>query len=310
MTATDLPIAGAEGMPDQARPSKSAPTPDRPPGRRAQGRAITTTAERRWLLWPPLLFFALALGLPLLALVTQSLDSEGDAFSEVFAMSSFTAAVVRTVVMAAIVTVLTVIVGAVYSLGIWAAPRWLAFLLIAWLFLSLWTSITVRTVGWMLLELPRGALFWALSSLGLADEPIELYQTALAMYPAMVAVMLPFAVLPVTTALSSIDREQLNAAVIFGARPPLIFRSVLLPAMRPALISGGVLVFVMALGFYVTPLLLGGPSNLTVAGVIDLQISTTTRPDLGAAMSLLLVAATAVIYLIADRLFRVSEKWG
>ena len=126
----------------------------------------------------------------------------------------------------------------------------------------------------------------------------------------MVAVMLPFAVLPVITALSTVDREQLNAAVIFGARPPLIFRSVLLPAIRPALISGGVLVFVMALGFYVTPLLLGGPSNLTVAGVIDLQISTTNRPDLGAAMSLLLVAATAVIYLIADRLFQVSEKWG
>ncbi|MCW4385084.1 ABC transporter permease [Salinibacterium sp. SYSU T00001] len=269
-----------------------------------------TQTEKRWLLWPPLAFFAIALGIPMAMLLVQSFDRGGGAFVEMFTMSSFTAALLRTLVMAAVVTVLTTLIGAVYGLAIWAAPRWFSGILLAWLMLSLWTSIVVRTVGWMLLEIPRGAIYWLLSSLGLVEEPIELYQTALAMYPAMVAVMLPFVVLPAMTAMSSIDREQLNAAVIFGAGPTLVLRSVILPALMPALISGGVLVFVMSLGFYVTPLLLGGPANLTVSGLINLQVNTLNRPDLGASMSLLLVAATVVIYLIADRLFKVSEKWG
>jgi putative spermidine/putrescine transport system permease protein len=126
----------------------------------------------------------------------------------------------------------------------------------------------------------------------------------------MVAVMLPFAVLPVMSALQSIDREQLNAASVFGAGPLLTFRIVTWPQMLPSVISGGVLVFVMSLGFYVTPLLLGGPSNMTVSGVINQQLNTANRPDLGAAMSILLVGGTMLIYLVADRLFKVSEKWG
>lgn len=269
-----------------------------------------SSTERRWLLWPPLVFFAVTLGLPMIVLVRRSMAGGGAAFVEMFTLASFTASLVRTVVMAVVVTALTVVIGAIYALGMWTAPRWFSAVLMAWLMLSLWTSVMVRTVGWMLLEIPRGALYWFLNAIGLVDEPITLYQTALGMYPAMLAVMLPFMVLPVMTSLSGLDHEQLDAAVIFGAGPGLVLRTVLLPAMKPSLISGGVLVFVMSLGFYVTPLLLGGPANLTVSGVINLQINTANRPDLGAAMSLLLVAATILIYLVADRLFKVSEKWG
>jgi putative spermidine/putrescine transport system permease protein len=76
------------------------------------------------------------------------------------------------------------------------------------------------------------------------------------------------------------------------------------------MLSGGVLVFVMSLGFYVTPLLLGGPGNMTVSGVINAQMNQANRPDVGAAMSILLVGGTMIVYLVADRMFRVSEKWG
>lgn len=273
-------------------------------------RLDTTAAERRWLLWPPLIFFAIALGVPMVMLVVQSLETGGGSYLEAIGTPLFLGSLWRTLVMAIVVSVFSVLLGAIYGLGIWAAPKWLSGVLLAWLFLSLWTSVMVRTFGWVLLEIPRGAIYWFLDLIGLADGPIELYQTALAMYPAMIAVMLPFAVLPVSTALGAIDREQVNAAVIFGAGPMLVLRSVIMPAIVPALISGGVLVFVMSLSFYVTPLLLGGPSNLTVSGVIALQMGSLHRIDLGAAMSIMLVSATVVIYLITDRLFRVSERWG
>ncbi len=273
-------------------------------------RLNASLAERRWLLWPPLIFFALALGVPMIVLVTQSFENGAGTYLEAIESPLFLASLGRTLVMAVVVSVLAIILGAIYGLGIWVAPKWLSGVLLAFLFLSLWTSVMVRTFGWVLLEIPKGAIYWFLNLVGLADGPIELYQTTLAMYPAMIAVMLPFAVLPVSTALGAIDREQINAAVIFGAGPLLVVRSVIMPALIPALISGGVLVFVMSLSFYVTPLLLGGPSNLTVSGVIGLQMGSIRRPDLGAAMSIMLVAATVLIYLITDRIFKVSEKWG
>ncbi|TAJ48087.1 MAG: ABC transporter permease [Herbiconiux sp.] len=268
------------------------------------------SSERRWLLWPPLAFFAVMLGIPMVALVVTALSGEGNAFAEIFQLNVFVSALIRTFVLALIVTAVTVVFGLIYSVGLAVAPSWLKWILLAWLFLSLWTSVMVRSFGWMLIELPLGALHWFLSLIGLSEVKIELYQTTVGMYPAMIAVMLPFAVLPVVAAIESLDREQLRAAVVYGAGPLLAIRTVVLPVVRPALISGGVLVFVMSLGFYVTPLLLGGPSNMTISGLINTQLNTANRPDLAAAMSIVLVAATMLIYLVADRLFKVSERWG
>jgi putative spermidine/putrescine transport system permease protein len=274
------------------------------------GKPVRRSSEERWLLWPPLAFFAIALGLPLLALVRLSFETGGAAYPGMFSIAAFPGSLMRTVVMAVVVTLLTVVFGVFYALALAAAPLWLRIVLLVALLLSLWTSVMVRSFGWILLELPKGAIYWFLHTLGVRDEPLDFYQTTLGMYPAMIAVMLPFAVLPVSSALQSIDREQLNAARVFGAGTALTFRTVTWPQIVPAMLSGGVLVFVMSLGFYVTPLLLGGPANLTVSGVINAQINQANRPDLGAAMSILLVGGTMLIYLVADRLFRVSEKWG
>jgi putative spermidine/putrescine transport system permease protein len=269
-----------------------------------------TTAESRWLLWPPVIFFIIALGAPLIALVIQSFSDGSNGFAGIFTLSVFAGSVVRTLVLAAVVTVVSMVLGVAYAFAISLAPFWLRLVLLTGLVLSLWTSSLVRSFGWMLLELPKGAIYWFLNLVGLSDQPISLYQTALGMYPAMISIMLPFAALPLVSAIASIDRELLNAATVYGARSWLTLRTVVLPQIGPAMISGGVLVFVMSLGFYVTPVLLGGPSNLTLSGLINLQLGTANRPDLAAAISILLTGGTLLIYLIADRLFRVSEKWG
>ncbi len=259
----------------------------------------------RWLLTPPVAFLAVLLLAPFVLLLPVAAGSLGN----VLGYSVFQQAAVRTVVMAVVVTVLAVIVGTVYALAISAAPRPIAAILLGALFLTMWTSTLVRTFAWMLLELPTGGLYWLLHLAGLRGRPLAIYQTALAPYPAMVHVMLPYAVLPVYVALGRIDRQQLQAAQVFGARPLLMLRAVVLPQLRPSIVAGGILVFIMSLGVYVTPLLLGSPNQMTVSGLIDAQFGVADRQDWAAAMSVLLLGVAMVIYLVADRLFRVSERW-
>jgi len=271
--------------------------------------ASLNRSEVRWLVWPPIAFFVLALGVPVGALFVQAFQGD-NAFVNAFRTQLFVASLVRTGVLALIVTALVVVLGTCYAVGMSVAPSWLRVVLLGVLLLSLWTSTLVRTFGWQLLEMPMGGIYWFLHTVGLSNEPVTLYQTTIGMYPAMISVMLPFAVLPVLAAVGSLDRDQLSAATIFGAGPLLTMRKVILPQISSGITTAAVLVFVLSLGFYVTPVLLGGPSNQTVSGVINLQLAAANRPDLGAAMSLMLVAATLIIYLTADHLFRVSEKWG
>jgi putative spermidine/putrescine transport system permease protein len=281
-----------------------------PPGAaRSPNAAPLNRSEVSWLMWPPIAFFVIALGVPMGELFVQAVRGD-NAFVGAFKTQLFLASLGRTAVLAVIVTVLVVVLGTIYAVGISTAPRWLRVVLLGALLLSLWTSTLVRTFGWELMEIPQGALYWLLHSVGLTDQPVTLYQTTIGMYPAMVSVMLPFAVLPVLAAVGSLDRDQLSAATIFGAGPMLTLRKVILPHVSSGITTASVLVFVLSLGFYVTPVLLGGPANQTVSGVINLQLAAANRPDLGAAMSLVLVAATLIVYLTADRLFRVSEKWG
>jgi putative spermidine/putrescine transport system permease protein len=266
-----------------------------------------------WLLVPPILFLGLMLMVPLgylfvLAFEHGSAGKTG--FGEAYGDHLFWAAMWRTFVLATIVSFFTLVFGTLYAIAVAAAPKWLAIVLLIALFTIFWTSLLVRTYGWLLLDLPQGGIYWALHGLGLRDKPLEIFQTNTASYPAMVHVMLPYVVLPVLAATRQLDPMQIRAARVLGARPPLILWKVLLPALRGGIIAGAVLVFVMSLGFYVTPTLLGDPTKQLVASTIGHSFSVPGAAPTAAAMSLSLLAIVVVVYLIADKVFRVSETWG
>ncbi len=286
----------------------AAPAPA-PPQSSGRAGVLTRGTGLRWLLLPPTTVLAALLVVPVVMLLPTAAGGH-DAYRTVLGDSVFHAAAIRTVVMAVIVAACTIVLGTLYALGISAAPRGVAGVLLGALLLTLWTPTLVRTFAWMLLEIPTGALYYVLHAAGLRDKPLGIYQTTLAPYPAMVHVMLPYVVLPVYVALGRLDQTQIRAARVFGARPMLVIRKVVLPQLRPSIIAGGILVFIMSLGFYVTPLLLGSPSQLTVSGLIDTEFGNLSGQSEAAAMSVILLAAIMVIYLAADRFFRVSERWG
>jgi putative spermidine/putrescine transport system permease protein len=261
-----------------------------------------------WLLGAPLLFLALLLAVPIAFLVQEAIAGKG--FSGLASDEVFRGAVVRTLLLALTVAAIDLVLGTIYAIALAVAPRWLVVLLVASLFTIFWTSLLVRTYGWLLMYLPEGPIYSVLHAVGLRDEPVDLVQKTAAAYPAMVHVMLPYVVLPVWAAARQIDPTQLRAARTLGARPPLIVRRVILPQLRAGMAAGAVLVFIMSLGFYVTPQLLGNPRAPMVAGIIGQDFAAPGLTGAAAAMSLVLLVVVIVVYVLADRLFKVSEQWG
>ena len=288
-------------------PAVEADPSSRGPRSQARLRGGFNGTGASWLLVPPAVFLALALGAPIVYLTILGFQNGG--FGAALDDTVFRGSVPRTFLLAAVVTAFAVVLGTIYAIGLAVAPRWVAVLMLVCLFTLFWTSLLVRTYGWLILYLPQGALYEALHGVGLRDEPLDIFQKPFAAYPAMVHVMLPYVVLPVYASLRQVEPDQIRAARVLGARPLRILGRVLLPQMRAGIIAAAVLVFIISLGFFVTPSLLSGPTNPTVASVIAGQFNLPDSASIAAAMSMLLLGVIFVFYFVADRLFKISEQW-
>lgn len=198
---------------------------------------------------------------------------------------------------AAVVTVLAALLG--YPLAYWLSrlpERWANFGLVLVL-VPFWTSLLVRTYAWLVLLQRRGLVNRALQGLGLIDEPLRLVHNWTGTVIGMLHILLPFLVLPVYASLRAIDPAYLAAAASLGASPVRAFWTVFFPLSLPGLLAGCLLVFVLALGFYVTPAILGGGRVLMVA--MKVQENAGLYLDWGAASALAVVLLLATLALFA-----------
>jgi putative spermidine/putrescine transport system permease protein len=254
------------------------------------------------LLVAPICAGALFLILPLAALAARAVSDQGaGGFVEVLENDLFIDAVKRTLALSLTVSVVCAVVGTAYAVAIAASRRVVAYFLVGILLSAFWLSVLVRTFGWVLLFQPNGALDQLLRDLGLIDDSLDLLQTTPAMYPAMVHAMLPFFVLPVYSACLRLDPDLLRAGQSLGAKPTAVLRHVVLPHLRPAILAGASLVFMLSLAFYVTPLLIGGPSELTIATLIDREFNELYDISSAARMALILLVLVLAIFLLIDR---------
>jgi putative spermidine/putrescine transport system permease protein len=266
--------------------------------------ADPTGVKANLLLALPLAAAAALLILPLTALLSRAVSEKGAGFYiTVMSEPLFREALGRTILLAATVMAICAIVGTIYAIAIISAPSLYGRILLAVLISSFWISLLVRTFGWVLLFQPNGVLDQLVQALGLTSGGLDLYQTAPAMYPAMVHIMLPFFVLPVYTACLRPDPSLLRAGESLGGKPGSVLLHVVLSHLRPAILAAASLVFMLSLAFYVTPLLIGGPTQLTVATLIDREFN--VQVDLGsaAAMGIVLLVIVLVLYVIVDRYF-------
>jgi len=139
-------------------------------------------------------------------------------------------------------------------------------------------------------------------SLGLVNAPLQLVFNRVGVYIAMVHILLPFMILPLYSVMKGISPVYLRAAVSLGCPPFKSFWKVYFPMTVPGLAAGGILVFILSIGYYITPALLGGPKDQMAAYFVAFYTNQTTNWGMAAALSALLLAAIVVLYAVYNRL--------
>ena len=228
-------------------------------------------------------------------------------FTELAGSEVYQRVFLATLLVAVFVTVITVLLA--YPLA-YALCRmkgfWFTLGLYGVLF-PLWISTLVRTFSWMLLLEKNGPINRSLVDIGVIDTPLSLLFNNTGVIIGMVHVLLPYAVLPLYSAMSRIDRRLLLASDGLGAGPLSTFCRVYLPLSMPGLIGGAGFVFLFALGFYITPAILGGPKSMTLSMLIAGFVSERLAWPLAAAGSVLLIAIVLALRALVARLVPLNQ---
>jgi ABC-type spermidine/putrescine transport system permease subunit I len=189
-------------------------------------------------------------------------------------------------------------------------PGRIAGLLLMAVLLPFWSSLLVRTFAWQVILRDTGIINTFLVDLGVISDPIPLIRTILGVILGMSHILLPFMVLPIYAVMRRIDPELSRAAANLGAAPWRAFVRVFVPLSMPGVLAGALLVFVLALGFYITPALLGGLKDQMISQLIVDKVQQALDWGAASAMAVLLMAITFVVLLVASRLIRLRDVFG
>jgi len=284
-----------------------AATVERPPPRKPK-RAFRR--DSRLLILPALLFQIAFFFVPLYYVAKQSLFDPGfttEHYREVFTNPLYRKVLFQTLRLAVMVTTISVLLGYPVAYFIARARPLVAGITLLGVLVPLWTSLLARTYSFQVLYGREGFANDILMRLGLIDEPLPLMFNTFTAVSGMTHALLPFVILPCVAVMRGIDPSLANAAKSLGASPWKAFRHVYFPLTKPGLVTSVILTFILALGFFVTPVILGGVSEFTIAGLIQLQMQKTLNWGLGGALSITLLAFTAVIVYLYQRRYGLDK---
>ena len=180
-------------------------------------------------------------------------------------------------------------------------------LLMILVLLPFWTSILVRVAAWIVLLQSGGLINSALLGLGLIDQPLELVFNRTGVYIAMVHIMLPFMILPIYSVMKGISPSYMRAAISLGCHPFASFWRVYFPQTLAGVGAGCLLVFILAIGYYITPALLGSPTDQMVSYFVAFYTNTSINWGMATALGGLLLLATLVLYVVYSWLVGASR---
>jgi spermidine/putrescine transport system permease protein len=285
------------------------------PGRR-QGRFSLT----RFAVWPALLWTAAFFLLPLLAMLVMSFAERTggtltlswtlDNYAGFFTRSdgAFVMALVNSVEVTLIVTVVSILVAypIAYILAYQTPPRWQRVLLVL-LILPFWTSYVIRSYSWLLVLSENGIINQLLLNVGLIDRPVGMGNTRGATVLGFVHFFVMLLTLTIYANLVQIKESYRKAAADLGASPLQVFWHVTLPLSLPGVAVGAFLTFVLAIGDYITPQILGGSKELLLPQAIMLQVGRRADFPMASALSMILMLVVTAAYLVFARRLRMER---
>lgn len=225
----------------------------------------------------------------LLAALDRRLNADGAVVGVPRVQAVYGDVYLRTFKISAIVALLCALLGYPVAYLLASLPERTANPLLILVLLPFWTSALVRTAAWVVLLQTNGVVNGALQRIGLVEAPLALIYNRLGVYIAMTHVLLPFFILPLYGVMKGMPRTAMRAASSLGAPPLLAFIKVYLPQTLPGVAAGAIIVFTLALGYYVTPALVGGGGDQMISASIASYTNQSLNWGMAAALSLLLL---------------------
>ncbi len=208
------------------------------------------------------------------------------------------------------VTILCLLLGFPVAYLLATLPPRRSNLLMIFVLLPFWTSLLVRTCAWIVLLQSKGVVNDTLRFLGVIDEPLRLIYNRFGVYVAMTHVLLPFMILPLYSSMKAISPAYMRAAASLGAPPATAFLRIYLPQTLPGIGAGSLLVFILALGSYITPALVGGGADQMISYFIALYTTETANWGLASALGAVLLLATLLLGVVYGKLVQGQQVTG
>ena len=231
--------------------------------------------------------------LPLGTVVRLSFADEGGHYAAVLHSRLLWRAASNTLAISFITTAIALVLGFLLAACLWRSRRGIRSVVLAFIMLPFWTAVLVKNFAWAALLQDNGVVNTLLQAAGLTTAPVTLLHNRLAVIIGMVHYVLPYAVFPIYTAMRGIDRRVEWAARSLGARGFAVFWTVVLPLTVPGLAASGLLVFIVSAGFYITPVILGAPSDMMLSNVVDYYVHELVDFNGAAALAVLILLAAA-----------------
>jgi len=265
-----------------------------------------------YLVLPLVVYMCIFYVYPLLRMVMMSfftpqftLEHYYKFFTNIYLYASYV-----TIKVATIVTILCLLLGYPLSYYLSDLPPRKANILMIFVLIPLWTSVLVRTFTWIMILGRNGIINKTLMGLGVINEPLGMIYNTMGVVIGMVHVMMPFMILSLYSVMKGIDRSLLKAAANLGARPFEAFRKIFLPLSMPGIFAGSILVFIISVGFFITPALLGGRREIMISMVIEQAVSVFLDWGFASAASFILLFLIFAIFLISGKIVGFDKLWG
>ena len=230
----------------------------------------------------------------------KSLESKNSIYLKLF---------FRTIVLSSLITFLTFVIGFPLSYMLSQVSTRISNILIIFVLLPFWTSLLVRTTSWIALLQQEGVINDFLILVGFINEEgrLAMIHNATGTVVAMTHILLPFMILPLFSVMKTIPKSYVRAAVSLGAHPWKAFWKVYFPNTGPGIGAGSILVFILAIGYYITPALVGGSSGTFISNRIAYHISSSLNWGLGAALGVILLGIVLALFMLYDRIVGIDN---